>query len=105
MNTLLATAAALAMSTSIVFAQSAAQQGEAARQVPTCQEALPQIENLIGQADTAGLDTATAESHLDEARQAKSSGAEQQCLESLVMAQNDVLRRAQAQGAEQRSTN
>ncbi|WP_018698395.1 hypothetical protein [Amorphus coralli] len=104
MKALLASAAALAMSTSVVFAQTATQQGEAQRQVPTCQEALPQIANLIGQADTAGLDTATAKSHLNEAREAKSSGQEQQCLESLVMAQNDVLQRAQAQG-QQRSTN
>tara|TARA_R110002020_G_scaffold113518_5_gene261064 strand:- start:12157 stop:12474 length:318 start_codon:yes stop_codon:yes gene_type:complete len=99
MKVILASAAALAMSTSLVLAQSAAPEGGAARSTPTCQQALPQIENLIGQADNAGLQTDTAKSHLEEARQAKTAGQEQQCLESLVMAQNDVLEKANSQRA------
>lgn len=97
MKVILASAAALAMSTSLVLAQATAPQGGAARSTPTCQEALPQIENLIGQADNAGLQTDTAKSHLDQARQARTAGQEQQCLEALVMAQNDVLEKANSQ--------
>mgnify|MGYP003658452581 CR=1 FL=1 len=73
MKVILASAAALAMSTSLVLAQSAAPEGGAAR--------------------------STAKSHLEEARQAKTAGQEQQCLESLVMAQNDVLEKANSQRA------
>lgn len=105
MKIILASAAAVAMSTSLVLAQTAAPQGGAVRSTPTCQEALPQIENLIGQADTAGLKTGTAKTHLDQARQAKTAGQEQQCLEALVMAQNDVLEKANNQRGTPQTTN
>jgi hypothetical protein len=97
MRVILASAAALTLSTSLVLAQAGAPQDGAARSTPTCQQALPQIENLIGQADKAGLATQTAKSHLDDARQARSAGQEQQCIEALVMAQNDVLEKANTQ--------
>ncbi|MGX1309311.1 hypothetical protein AB7M35_004069 [Amorphus suaedae] len=97
MKVILASAAALALSTSFGLAQTAAPQDGAARSTPTCQQALPQIESLIGQADNAGLETTTAKSHLDQAREARSAGQEQQCIEALVMAQNDVLEKANSQ--------
>lgn len=103
MKALLTSIAVVAFTASSAMAQSGAQQTQQ-RTTPTCQQALPQIENLVDQADQAGLNTSTAETHVDSARDAKSSGQERACLEALVMAQNDILQRADARRQQQDGT-
>ncbi|MDQ0314514.1 hypothetical protein [Amorphus orientalis] len=103
MKALLTSVAVVAFTASAALAQSGAQQTQQ-RTTPTCQQALPQIENLVDQADQAGLNTATAETHVDSAREARSSGEERACIEALVMAQNDILKRADAQRQQQGGT-
>ena len=92
MKTTLLAAAVLAFGAGGAFAQEAQ---TAPQKTPTCAEALPQIESLIGQADQAGLRTETAEDHVETARAAQTSQDEEGCIRALVMAQNDVLTQAQ----------
>lgn len=77
------------------LAQSATPQQQ---QQPTCAEALPQIEQMKGQADQLGIDTSTAANQLDTARQARQAGNNPQCMQALVAAQRDIMQRAEAKG-------
>jgi|TARA_A100001391_G_C4882512_1_gene228535 hypothetical protein len=80
------------------LAQSATPQQQ---QQPTCAQALPQIEQLKGQADELGIDTSTASNQIDAARQARQAGNNPQCMQALVAAQRDIMQRAEAKGLTQ----
>ncbi|NDV87419.1 hypothetical protein GTW51_11990 [Aurantimonas aggregata] len=86
----------LALGTVAAAAQSAPPEMGAPQPTPTCAEALPQIQSLIDQASQAGLDTSGAAAHVAEAETARGADDENGCIRSLVLAQNDVLEKAQA---------
>lgn len=94
MRTILTATVFLAAISTGAMAQSQAQQ----QQRPTCAQALPQIEQLKSQADELGINTSAASDKLETARDARSSGNEQQCLKALVLAQRDIMQRAEAKG-------
>ncbi|MEW5420656.1 hypothetical protein [Amorphus sp. 3PC139-8] len=94
MRTILTATFFLAAVSTGAMAQSQAPQ----QQQPTCAQALPQIEQLKSQADELGIDTSTATNQLETARDARSSGDEQQCMQALVLAQRDIMQRAEAKG-------
>ena len=96
MKTPLFAAGLLALGTVAAAAQSAPPEMGAPQPTPTCAEALPQIQSLIDQAAQAGLDTASAAGHVAEAETARGANDENGCIRSLVLAQNDVLAKAQA---------
>jgi hypothetical protein len=58
---------------------------------PTCAEALPQINQLVGQAESSGLETAQAKTHVGEAEAAQARSDENGCIQALVLAQNTIL--------------
>lgn len=67
-------------------------------QQPTCREALPQIQKLQSQAKELGIDTREATAQINAARQAEAAGNEPQCMQALIVAQNDIMKRAEAKG-------
>ncbi|WP_157070227.1 hypothetical protein [Aureimonas frigidaquae] len=71
------------------LAQDAATAPQAA--TPTCAQALPQIDDLVGQAESSGLQTADAKTHVGEAQAAQSRNDEEGCIRALVLAQNTIL--------------
>ena len=96
MKTTLFAAGLLALSTVAAAAQSAPPEMGTPQPTPTCAEALPQIQSLVDQAGAAGIDTAAAVDHVTEAETAHGANDENGCIQSLVLAQNDVLAKAQA---------
>ena len=58
---------------------------------PSCADALPQIVNLVDQAEAAGLETSSARNHVGTAEAAQAAGDEGACIDALVLAQNTVL--------------
>jgi hypothetical protein len=100
MKTTVFAASLLALGTVAAAAQSAPPEMGAPQPTPTCAEALPQIQSLIDQAGQAGLDTTDATAHVEEAETARGANDENGCIRSLVLAQNDVLAKAQAAAPE-----
>lgn len=94
MKTTIFAAGLLALGTVAAAAQSAPPEMGAPQPTPTCAEALPQIQSLIDQAGAAGLDTASAAEHVAKAKTARGANDENACIQSLVLAQNDVLAKA-----------
>ncbi len=72
------------------FAQGASE-GAAPSATPSCAEALPQVVSLVDQAESAGLETASARNHVGTAEAAQAAGDEGACIDALVLAQNTVL--------------
>lgn len=58
---------------------------------PTCAQALPQIDQLVGQAESSGLETTQAKTHVGEAQAAQARSDEDGCIRALVLAQNTIL--------------
>lgn len=58
---------------------------------PSCAEALPQINQLVGQAESSGLETTQAKTHVGEAEAAQARSDENGCIQALVLAQNTIL--------------
>ena len=96
MKTTLFAAGLLALGTVAAAAQNAPPEMGAPQPTPTCAEALPQIQSLVDQAGAAGIDTAAAAAHVSDAETALGANDENGCIRSLVLAQNDVLAKAQA---------
>lgn len=89
MKILAASALLVLLPAGAALAQGAPEAAPAA--TPTCAEALPQVASLVDQAEAAGLETASARTHVGTAEAAQAAGDEGACIDALVMAQNTVL--------------
>lgn len=89
MKNILIASALLALSPAIALAQEATTPATGA--TPTCAEALPQIVQLVDQAEAGGLEVATARDHVGTAETAQAAGNETACIDALVLAQNTVI--------------
>ncbi|MFD2238451.1 hypothetical protein [Aureimonas populi] len=88
MKTIILASALLAAAPSFALAQTPAEEPQA---TPTCAQALPQIVQLVEQAEAGGLEVGEARGHVGEAEAAQAAGDEGACIDALVLAQNTVL--------------
>lgn len=97
MKTFIIASAALALGSTVAFAQGGATGTPPAGATPTCAQALPQINDLVSQAQAGGLEVTPAKGHVSEAETAKANNDEAGCINALVLAQNTILEQVQNQ--------